>query len=62
MGKTLDNEVDGFPHSELHGFIQIFMQPHHHPMSGRFPSGPLQLHVLANEELKASLNSMAIPG
>jgi len=25
VGKARDNEVNGFPHGDLHGFIQIFV-------------------------------------
>ena len=77
MGKTFDDEVDGLSHDNLHGLIQVFMQSHHHPVSGCLPPGPLQTHILANKELKAppqprlqgvngdlsmSLNSMSVPG
>ena len=54
FGKSLGYEKDGLSHRHLHRFLEIRMQAHHDPMSGRFRARPGELQVLAHDELEFS--------
>ena len=47
-----DQEIDGLAHGQNQGLRQVGVEPHGDPVGGRFPARPLQVHVLAHDELE----------
>src|SRR5262249_37247819 len=54
VGEAARDERDGLARDDLHRFVEIGVQSHHHPVRRRFAARPDELHVLAHDELEAA--------